>query len=86
MKKIYVILNRLVGSVPQRATDNFRYEMIVPIQNADGTWSSPKDLTDYWASITFLSYLEEGKTVLVNDKGGFNYLDSTDHIVKIWQE
>lgn len=86
MKKTFVLLNRILGNTTTRFNDSVIWELIVPIKNADGTFSTPKEMDKYFAAYAFVPCLLEGKTVLVNKAGGWNLLSSNDHILRIWQE
>jgi hypothetical protein len=80
---IKVILNRFLGNTNERH-ETGPWEMIFPIKNPNGSFSAPKNVKDYFAGFAFKHELEQGNTVLVNDKGGWNTLSKTDHIVSIW--
>lgn len=86
MKRTFVLLNRKLGNTDKRFDDPVIWQLLIPIKNADGTFSIPEQAKDIFPVFSFSSYLLEGKTVLRNQNGGWNILGKTDNIIELWQE
>ena len=87
-KRTYVKLNRILGNGKNeqpRFDCPEEWELVVPIKNADGTFSVPENVYNYSTVFSFMKELKIGKTVLVNSRGGYNYLSKDDIILELYQ-
>jgi hypothetical protein len=82
MKKTYVKLNRQLGNSQQRIDDATEWEMVFPVKKKDGTFGLPPNNP----CLFYRDALLEGKTVLVNSNGGWNFIMSTDRILEMYQK
>lgn len=85
MAKLMATVRATEGSAGKLSEATLDYEVLAPIKKGD-KFEAPENIDSYAAGFAFKEKIEQGHTILVNDKGGWCYLEKDYQIEKMWMQ
>ena len=83
MAKLMATVRATEGNTGKLSETTLNYEVIVPTKRGD-KFEAPENIDSYAAGFVFKEKLESGEIILVNENGGWCYLENDYQIEKMW--